>query len=1402
MLYKSFYQEKIIAFIIQHIKVYFNPCLAVLLLILYVFIAILPLSPALAADCITIADAPLETPFSVSSVNVMFVLDDSGSMDWEMLVTTDAENNPDGLFMVDGVEKYYLYDEVKEVIDYQGDPDDSLNLYPLQNYGNAYLEGNDRALWKSQWAGHNKMYYDPLIDYTPWYTTDNSLVDADPDNPRFHPWNPAPTVGMSTNFVTISGESESTLIADDISNDTKIFEMNIKQDWTESFDGDRIYDGDEHYTTVIGESAQWYLDVIDTEDYDVYAYVTDEFTNSDTRSQYTISQGGIVLYTVSDVDQNDSENGWLYFGSHSFSAGEVTIKVERTASSTGYTAADAIKLVPEGADTGSIDIPIAHYFVISSVDNFPYLVILDSNQIKYYKLLDANSDDKVDPGELTQIASPPSDVGRSQAGFTDTQNYIRERQNFANWYSYYRKRWYAAVNALGKSMPYLIGKNVGYRSINSDKSHPKLVQPVVRLDGSGTNTKMLLDELYSYPLDLDYASTPLRIGLEMVGLYYDVDNVTGGLEDVLLTSPLENDPYASCTQNYAIILTDGAWNGGAPLTATGDKDAGPPFADSVPGMLADVAYAYYDTDLAPDVENLVPTDFIDNNSAQHMVTYGITFGATGHLNPDDYSDIALYNVNINDRITPDWPTPALDFQDKIDDLYHATVNARGKYYSSSNPKELENILQEVVQTIGSEVGSGASVSINGEEIKPDSNNLPHIFQAGYVSDGWSGGVMAFEIAQTGVVQNGEDEELWFASEVMDLAESSDPNSDYWDTKRVIATYDGTVGKRFRYDQLSIAQQSSLDPDAVLAADILNYLRGDHSREMRETNGIFRNRAKMKWDDVSQAMVVHREPTIMGDVVHSAPHYVDYGSTETEDKGVLFVGANDGMLHAFNASDGSELFAYVPNQVFDNLKDLVNPDYVHKYYVDMTPFTADMGNQTFLVGSLGKGGKGFYCLDITDLSDITTAVENNDNAAAETALAAKIKWEYPSVPGSDNDLGYTFSRAFLVNSMAGWVVIAGNGYNSVNGKAILYILDPSTGAVLKKIDTLSGTCNGLSTPLLTDVNNDGKVDYAYAGDMNGNFWKFDLTDADYNNWEIAFNSAGVPVPLFQALDVDGKPQPITSKPDAMFHCEKTGYMIVFGTGRYLAEVDFTDTSQQTIYGIWDYGDDSDDSESLGSFTRTGASKLSSFDATDYVTLLEQTQVASVTEGDDTLRVISDNIPNWATIDDETSGQNPNPGGTVSQLAHAGWYFDLPISKERVAQRVEIRNNIAIVISYSLDSDASADLCKPSRSGSSIVHEMDACSGARRPSATFDINDDGIIDENDFVEIPNPDPTDTDNPTIRVPPTGIQKPGLIYPPKILIVDDSEIKYFSSSRRTIETVREVTETTGMYYWRELRN
>jgi type IV pilus assembly protein PilY1 len=628
------------------------------------------------------------------------------------------------------------------------------------------------------------------------------------------------------------------------------------------------------------------------------------------------------------------------------------------------------------------------------------------------------------------------------------------------------------------------------------------------------------------------------------------------------------------------------------------------------------------------------------------------------------------------------------------------------------------------------------------------------------------------------------------------------------TNRIIATYDGTQGIPFRFDApgLTNGLKDLLDAnwgtDDTNARNMLNYLRGDAANE-EKNGGTYRNRVRK-----------------LGDIVHSSP---------THKGGYLYAGGNDGMLHVFDAADGKEVFAYIPKLVFENLKQLADPLYTHQYYVDLSPaakaVTFSGTDKTILVGGLGKGGRGYYALDITDPAAITT----------ETALAGKVMWEYPKAGTAQpeiDDMGYSFSKAAIVNSKAGWVVIVGNGYNSVSGKAKLLILDAETGSLIKSIDTGVGDCNGLSIPIPIDVDYDDKVDYVYAGDLKGNLWKFDLTvpgptdpgyDAAFDPedyWEVAYKHADTytysggmkigttPMPLFQAKSLTG-PQPITSKPDVMVHPDKEGYMVVFGTGKYLGESDIADTSTQTIYGIWDYGDDVDDSEYLGSFERASTPLLSNQPNYD-VDLLTQYDIdcdplVATCDGDlfvvgtNSLRVTTEYAPNWGTtsllVDDSCGeglgeedcepdgyGANPDP------VNNAGWYYDLPISGERVVTDTLLRDGKAILIAYT-------PVQTPCGSGgSSIIMEMNARSGAHLDKPHFDINEDGVIDDNDLVNI------GTEDDPIYVPPTGLKSEGRLYPPAILRIDeDKEKKYFSSSRGKIVEMTEKAANLGLSYWIE---
>jgi type IV pilus assembly protein PilY1 len=805
-------------------------------------------------------------------------------------------------------------------------------------------------------------------------------------------------------------------------------------------------------------------------------------------------------------------------------------------------------------------------------------------------------------------------------------------------------------------------------------------------------------------------------------------------------------------------MTDSYWNGGAPLNASidnADGNNGVPYADGYSDTLADVAMYYYENDLSSALEDEVPTNLKDGADYQHMVTYTVGFGVSGTLDPTAY--------DLESGPYPTWPNPTAGPDQKIDDVWHAAVNGRGEFLSALNAEELADALLSIKQNIEARTGSAAPVSVNGVELYEEMASELMMFQSTYNSDGWTGDVKAYAVNPT----TGEVSETpeWSAADWLDATDTQ------W-VYRKIATYNPSntpPGVPFTWLNLNAEQQAQLDPDDTTAQDILAFLRGIRQLE-QQYGGTFRNRF-----------------SILGDIVHSSPVF---------ENGVLYTGANDGMLHAFRATDGSEIFAYIPNLVFANLYKLADPAYHdnHIFYVDLSPAIqtgvefSPGSAKTLLVGGLGRGGQGYYALDIDGIDESTSF-------GSDSAVADRVLWEF----GGDPDLGYTYARPAIVNSQAGWIVIVGNGYNSTSGKAVLIILNASDGTELTRIDTGVGSCNGLSTPVAIDVNYDDKVDYVYAGDLRGNLWKFDLTKPNHNDWTVAYKDGATPKPLFQALG-----QPITTKPDVMRHPTKHGYLVVFGTGKYLGITDFADTSLNTIYGVWDYGDDSDDSEYLGFFNRGSATNKLSNQPPE-VTLLEQDYVSSpetdpnfpffwtvAINGDQLkLRILTDNSPNWETKDDDDTGELPNPESNTEppNTVHAGWYFDLPLNGERVASDVLIRDGNAIVISFTpVDEPCSIG-------GNSIVHEMDAASGGRLLTPQFDINADAMIDTGDLIEID----IGSGSP-VWVAPTGLHKTGRLHVPAILRMGSTEMKYFSSSEGTIKTVRERPARLGVRYWREL--
>jgi len=415
-----------------------------------------------------------------------------------------------------------------------------------------------------------------------------------------------------------------------------------------------------------------------------------------------------------------------------------------------------------------------------------------------------------------------------------------------------------------------------------------------------------------------------------------------------------------------------------------------------------------------------------------------------------------------------------------------------------------------------------------------------IYKGDYINGSWSGNLSAFPVDSQGTVN--------FVAERWNNGVADNLDAQNYDTGRIIFTMksDGTKIP-FRWASLGTTQQSALGT-ATVGPTVLNYIRGDRSNE-NPSGSKFRARTH-----------------VLGDIIHSRPLFIDDATNPR-----VYVGANDGMLHAFDANSGNEVFAYVPSffispvaaTSFSQVNALKVDPYVHNYFVDASPnartVTISGATKTILVGGVGAGGKGLYALDITD-----------PTATTESAAAAKILWEItPTTVNNASstayaDLGHTYGVPVIAKLSDGtWAAIVGNGYNNAGSyQAVLYIINLTTGAKIAGIATsVSGTSaanpNGLSSPtaITLPTNTNGTVDYVYAGDINGNLWKFDLRN--------------IASPTVAKLYTTNPAQAITGRPVVSLH-PNSSYMVNFATGRMFTSADATDTTAYYAYGLWDNG----------------------------------------------------------------------------------------------------------------------------------------------------------------------------------------------------------------------------------------
>ncbi|RDZ29249.1 pilus assembly protein [Lysobacter silvisoli] len=288
------------------------------------------------------------------------------------------------------------------------------------------------------------------------------------------------------------------------------------------------------------------------------------------------------------------------------------------------------------------------------------------------------------------------------------------------------------------------------------------------------------------------------------------------------------------------------------------------------------------------------------------------------------------------------------------------------------------------------------------------------------------------------------------------------------------------------------------------------------------------------------------------------------------KTTAYAGANDGMLHAFDATaaGGGERFAYIPSTARERMGQLANPNYRHAYTMDGEIVSADVpaaadGNwRTLLVAGAGAGGRSVSALDVTD---------------PDRFGDASVLWELRGTDGSHavlDDLGHVFGRPLIVPvsgpSGPRWIALFGNGANSYAGAPVLFAVDANTGEVLARLKPAASAYaqrNGLiNLVALARYNSDGLVDTVYGGDLQGNLWKFDLSAANAASWNIALGGQ----PLFSAKDANGNAQPITGGLDVASG-PGGGVAVYFGTGRYFASGDESlpaNPPVQSLYAVYD------------------------------------------------------------------------------------------------------------------------------------------------------------------------------------------------------------------------------------------
>ncbi|WP_240307625.1 pilus assembly protein [Xanthomonas arboricola] len=799
---------------------------------------------------------------------------------------------------------------------------------------------------------------------------------------------------------------------------------------------------------------------------------------------------------------------------------------------------------------------------------------------------------------------------------SNTAAYNNARQNFANWFQYSHNRILSIVGSASRSLADVDKMRVGYFTINN-----LTAATMYDMDDDAARTS-LFDLIYRLKPN---GGTPNRTAVDYLGRQF---LRTGDGAPVL----------RACQKNGGMLFTDGYTNANNSVSGYGNADStgtvdfsGAPFADSYSNTIADIAASYYSGTSTPLVTGpsfpagLVPVDDkcatlsktsadwkrLDCQKDLHMNFYAITLGAQGNIY--EVNQAATGDPYAN---PPDWNSngnPTADDDGRvIDELWHATINSRGQFINAKSPDEVTSAMRQVLSAASAANSPSGTLALTGARIGAGSLTVSPEYQIRNNGTDWSSKLKASQASVDPETREARFTPFWEASEQMP---ASAARNVFFSDGTNFRKFDGTTISlsglcglsRTLYPSQSICSEQDLINLGATAATAAGYLLGDRSGEVQQ-KGKLRDRT-----------------TVLGDIINSAPlisapiddygyralggtlgtTYTNYLNTKRANQGyMVYAGANDGMLHAFDGGmngsgtvvggGGRERFAYIPATSYGHMGNLLLPyqankasaqPFDHRYFVDGPLAVGDTyynnSWKTTLVGTTGAGGRGAFALDVT-----------NPGAFGSGSRL----WEINDLSGDAtvrSNIGHVLGKPVIVpvraaNGTVSWKAIFGNGYDSANGKAVLFVVDIGTSStpVVRMIEAtepgnaISGR-NGLGNIIVLDrVDNlttdpsgmpartrDGYADTVYGADLRGAIWKFDLTST----------AASVTVPAFTtATYVEGGRtyrQPITGGLQAASG-ENGGVLVLFGTGSFSFNDDSLPSSSQHIQSLYGFTDQID------------------------------------------------------------------------------------------------------------------------------------------------------------------------------------------------------------------------------------